>query len=129
MRWRWICRLTNNSVEDLRDLNAASLRERDARVIANIARLRFSPLSLIGGSGNRLIEEGGRQLLDLSASFGVAMLGYSHPALASLSQAPQICTCWFSDCTGTALRRPRHTRLTGGPYRFMEGSRAIRHCS
>src|ERR1039458_6691173 len=70
MRWRWICRLTNNSVEDLRDLNAASLRERDARVIANIARLRFSPLSLIGGSGNRLIEEGGRQLLDLSASFG-----------------------------------------------------------
>ena len=81
MRWRWICRLTNNSVEDLRDLNAASLRERDARVIANIARLRFSPLSLIGGSGNRLIEEGGRQLLDLSASFGVAMLGYSHPAI------------------------------------------------
>ena len=81
MRWRWICRLTNNSVEELRDLNAASLRERDARVIANIARLRFSPLSLIGGSGNRLIEEGGRQLLDLSASFGVAMLGYSHPAI------------------------------------------------
>jgi 4-aminobutyrate aminotransferase len=73
--------LTNNSVEELRDLNAASLRERDARVIANIARLRFSPLSLIGGSGNRLIEEGGRQLLDLSASFGVAMLGYSHPAI------------------------------------------------
>jgi 4-aminobutyrate aminotransferase-like enzyme len=81
MRSRWICRLTNNSVEDLRDLNAASLRERDARVIANIARLRFSPLSLIGGSGNCLIEEGGRQLLDLSASFGAAMLGYSHAAI------------------------------------------------
>jgi len=28
----------------------ASLRERDARVIANIARLRFSPLSLVGGA-------------------------------------------------------------------------------
>ena len=50
-------------------------------MIANIARLRFSPLSLIGGSGNRLIEEGGRQLLDLSASFGPAILGYSHPAI------------------------------------------------
>jgi 4-aminobutyrate aminotransferase len=60
---------------------AATLRERDARVIANIGRLRFSPLSLIGGQGNRLVEEGGRQLLDLSASFGPAVLGYSHPAI------------------------------------------------
>jgi 4-aminobutyrate aminotransferase len=59
----------------------ASLRERDARVIANIGRLRFSPLSLVGGRGNRLIEEGGRELLDLSASFGPAILGYSHPAI------------------------------------------------
>lgn len=62
---------------------APSLRERDARVIANIGRLRFSPLSLVGGRGNRLIEEGGRELLDLSASFGPAILGYSHPAIAA----------------------------------------------
>jgi len=61
--------------------NGASLRERDARVIANIGRLRFSPLTLIGGRGNRLIAEGGRELLDLSASFGPAILGYSHPAI------------------------------------------------
>ena len=60
---------------------ALSLRERDARVIANIARLRFSPLSLVGGRGCRLIEEGGRELLDLSASFGPAALGNGHPAL------------------------------------------------
>jgi 4-aminobutyrate aminotransferase len=59
----------------------ASLRERDARVIANIARLRFSPLCLVGGRDHRLIEEGGRRLLDLSASFGAASLGYSHPAI------------------------------------------------
>ena len=63
------------------EAQGASLRDRDARVIANIARLRFSPLTLIGGRGNRLIEEGGRQLLDLSASFGPAILGYSHPAI------------------------------------------------
>jgi 4-aminobutyrate aminotransferase len=62
--------------------SVSSLRERDARAIADIARLRFSPLSLIGGRGNRLIEEGGRELLDLSASFGPAILGYSHPAIA-----------------------------------------------
>jgi 4-aminobutyrate aminotransferase len=58
-----------------------SLRERDARTIAEIGRLRFSPLSLIGGKGNRLIEEGGRSLLDLSGSAGPAALGYGHPAI------------------------------------------------
>ena len=59
------------------------LLARDARVIANIGRLRFSPLCLVGGIGNRLIEEGGRQLLDLSASFGPAIAGYSHPAITA----------------------------------------------
>jgi 4-aminobutyrate aminotransferase len=65
----------------------ASLQERDARVIANIGRLRFSPLSLTGGRGNRLIEEGGRELLDLSASFGPAIVGYSHPAIGAAVSA------------------------------------------
>lgn len=60
----------------------ASLRERDAQVIGNIARLRFSPLALTGGSGSYLIEEGGRQLLDLSASFGPAILGNSPTAVS-----------------------------------------------
>lgn len=62
---------------------SSSLRARDARVIANIGRLRFSPLAVVGGTGNRLIEEGGRQVLDLSASCGPAILGYSHPGLAA----------------------------------------------
>ena len=86
MRLRWICRLTSNSAS-AHGRSTVSLRARDARVIANIARLRFSPLSLIGGSGNRLIEEGGRQLLDLSASFGPAILGYSHPAITAAVSA------------------------------------------
>jgi 4-aminobutyrate aminotransferase len=54
------------------------MRERDARVIADIGKLRFSPACLVGGRGSRLIEEGGRELLDLSASFGPAVLGYGH---------------------------------------------------
>jgi 4-aminobutyrate aminotransferase len=71
--------LTNGS--DSARAAGLSLAARDARAIANIARLRFSPLALIGGSGHRLIEEGGRSLLDLSASFGPAILGYSHPGI------------------------------------------------
>src|SRR3984885_13876081 len=86
MRLRWICRLTSNSAS-AHGPSTVSLRERDAQVIANIARLRFSPLSLTGGSGNRLIEEGGRILLDLSASFGAASLGYSHPGLTEAVRA------------------------------------------
>jgi 4-aminobutyrate aminotransferase len=58
-----------------------TLRERDADSIARIGKLRFSPVCVVGGRGSRLIEEGGRELLDLSASFGAAALGYGHPTL------------------------------------------------
>jgi 4-aminobutyrate aminotransferase len=58
-----------------------SLRGRDARTVARIGKLRFSPLSLVGGRGNRLVEEGGRTLLDLSGSAGAAVLGHGHPAI------------------------------------------------
>lgn len=66
---------------DARPPLSASLRARDHRAIAQIGRLRFSPLSVVGGSGSYLIEERGRRVLDLSGSAGSAVLGYGHPAL------------------------------------------------
>lgn len=61
--------------------NRLTLRERDARVVANVGRLRFCPVALSRGQGSHLYEEGGRKLLDLCASFGPAIAGYGHPAI------------------------------------------------
>lgn len=62
-------------------MSPTSLLERDARVIANIGRLRFCPVALSRGQGSYLYEENGRKLLDLSASCGPAVAGYGHPEI------------------------------------------------
>jgi 4-aminobutyrate aminotransferase len=59
----------------------SNLQRRDAGAIAAIQKLRFFPHSIVAGEGCYLIEEDGRRLLDLSASWGAAGLGYGHPAV------------------------------------------------
>ncbi len=58
-----------------------SLYERDGEAIAGLQKLRFFPLAIAGGHGPRLVEESGRELIDLSGAWGAASLGYGHPAL------------------------------------------------
>ena len=60
-----------------------TLIDRDAGVIAGIEKLRFFDLAAVGGSGSRLRLEDGREVLDLSASWGAASLGNAHPEIAA----------------------------------------------
>ncbi len=62
-------------------MTANDLYTRDAAVTAGIQKLRFFPSALVGGKGSRVIDESGRALLDLSAAWGSASLGYGHPAV------------------------------------------------
>jgi len=57
----------------------ASLYQTDLESNARLQKLRFFPLALTGGAGRRVIDESGRALLDLSAAWGAASLGYGHP--------------------------------------------------
>ncbi len=58
------------------------LIDRDNKVIAGIEKIRFFPVSPVGGRKCYIIEENGREILDFAGSWGAAGLGYSHPAIA-----------------------------------------------
>lgn len=62
-------------------MTANDLYARDEAAIGNLQKLRFFPSALTGGAGTRVIDQSGRSLLDLSAAWGAAGLGYGHPAL------------------------------------------------
>lgn len=67
--------------DDLFPPSAQSLYQRDAQSIAGIEKLRFFPLAVTSGSGCWLTEAGGRQLLDLSATWTACGLGHGHPKI------------------------------------------------
>jgi len=57
------------------------LYQRESRCIATLAQLRFFPQAVVGGQGAWLIADDGRKLLDFSASWGAASLGYANAAI------------------------------------------------
>jgi len=57
------------------------LAARDARSIAGIEKLRSFPVEVVSGHGSTLVEPGGRELIDLSATWTACGLGHGHPAV------------------------------------------------
>lgn len=82
--------------------------ERDGAALGLIEKLRFFPLAAVGGHGSYVINEDGRRLLDLSATWGAASLGYGHPAIveavtASVTDMPM--------ATGISAANPMAVQL------------------
>lgn len=61
--------------------NHLNLIERDRLAVAGIEKLRFFPLAVVEGEGCWLIEDGGRRLIDLSATWTACGLGHGHPKI------------------------------------------------
>lgn len=80
---------------------ADELVARDAQVIAGVERLRFFPLAAVSGRGSLLVEPGGRELLDLSASWTAAGFGYGNPAIAAAIAAAAMNSPGASILSGT----------------------------
>lgn len=81
---------------------ANSLLERDAKVLAGIGKLRTYPLTIRNARGNRLIEEDGRAVLDLSGAAGAALLGYGHPAVIAAANRGFTACASASDMFGAS---------------------------
>lgn len=58
------------------------LMERDQRAVAGVEKLRFFPLAVSGGHGATLVEEGGRELIDFSATWTANGLGHGNARVA-----------------------------------------------
>jgi 4-aminobutyrate aminotransferase len=78
-----------------------TLYERDSASIGELQKLRFFPQAAVAGGGSWLRDESGRRLLDMSASWGAALLGYGHPGFASAVAAEAQAPAGASVLSGT----------------------------
>lgn len=58
-------------------MNTTDLVERDARLISDALKIRYTPMVVAAGEGAWLIDAAGRRYLDFSAGWALAGLGYS----------------------------------------------------
>jgi 4-aminobutyrate aminotransferase len=65
------------------DERVRRLIDRDAAVVAGVEKLRFFPLAAEAGRGDLLVEPGGRELIDLSASWTAIGFGHGNTAIAA----------------------------------------------
>jgi len=87
---------------------------RDKAAVASLQKLRFFPQSVVGGLGVRLRSDDGRSLLDFSAAWGAASLGYGHPALvAAVTHA-------VSDPAGASVLSSANATATALAERLIE---------
>lgn len=81
---------------------------RDAAVIAGAEKVRFFSRAAVHGKGSILTTESGEQLIDLSATWTAAGLGYADPRVAQAVSAVML------DCPGDglgSLTNPQSVRL------------------
>jgi 4-aminobutyrate aminotransferase len=80
---------------------AEHLIARDDRAIAGVEKLRFFPLAAESGRAELLIEPGGRELIDLSASWTASGFGHGEPAIAAAIARAATATPGASILSGT----------------------------
>jgi len=68
---------------------------RDAALIADALKIRYSPMTAVRGEGSTLFDAEGRAWLDFGAGWAVASLGYSHPRVVRAIQE-QVATTTFA---------------------------------
>ncbi len=92
------------TVHGIRQLSG--LYTRDAASVASLPKLRFFPQAVLGGKGAKLCADDGRVLIDLSAAWGAASLGYGHPALVAAVSAAVADPAGYRSCLRQMPQRP-----------------------
>lgn len=73
----------------------SGLVERDRRLIADAAKIRFFPFAPVGGSGSRLVDADGRSWLDFTSGWAVANTGYGDPGVRAAIEA-ELASGWYA---------------------------------
>jgi 4-aminobutyrate aminotransferase len=82
--------------------SAVDLVERDRRLIADAAKIRFFPFAPVAGSGSRLVDADGRSLLDFTAGWAVANTGYADQIVRTAVEA-ELARGWYAGSVSAVI--------------------------